>query len=55
VPRDVLADRVHRLRTDLRRRAKALGGGRSGQQATQRVASPDPAMFAGVSEFDLRL
>src|ERR1035441_1014933 len=26
VPRDVLADRVHRLRTDLRRGAKALGG-----------------------------
>jgi DNA-directed RNA polymerase specialized sigma24 family protein len=25
VPRDVLADRMHRLRTDLRRRAKALG------------------------------
>jgi DNA-directed RNA polymerase specialized sigma24 family protein len=25
VPRDVLADRVHRLRTDLRRVAKALG------------------------------
>ena len=24
VPRDVLADRVHRLRTDLRRKAKAL-------------------------------
>ena len=26
VPRDVLADRVHRLRTDLRRKAKAVGG-----------------------------
>ena len=25
VPRDVLADRMHRLRTDLRRRVKALG------------------------------
>ena len=25
VPRDVLADRVHRLRRDLRRKAKALG------------------------------
>jgi DNA-directed RNA polymerase specialized sigma24 family protein len=25
VPRDVLTDRVHRLRTDLRRKAKALG------------------------------
>ena len=25
VPRDVLADRVHRLRTDLRRKAKAVG------------------------------
>jgi hypothetical protein len=25
VPRDALADRVHRLRTDLRRKAKALG------------------------------
>jgi DNA-directed RNA polymerase specialized sigma24 family protein len=25
VPRDVLADRVHRLRTNLRREAKALG------------------------------
>jgi hypothetical protein len=55
VPRCVLADRVRRLRTELRRKAKALGCGRSGQQATQRVASPDPAMFAGSSEFDLRL
>ena len=55
VPRGVLANRVHRLRTELQRAAKALGGGRSGQQATQRVASPDPAMFAGLSEFDLRL
>jgi len=55
VPRDVLADRVRRLRIDLRRKAKALGGGRSGRQATQRVASPDPAMFAGFSEFDLPL
>jgi DNA-directed RNA polymerase specialized sigma24 family protein len=25
VPRGVLADRVHRLRTDLRRKARALG------------------------------
>jgi hypothetical protein len=25
VPRGVLVDRVHRLRTDLRRKAKALG------------------------------
>jgi DNA-directed RNA polymerase specialized sigma24 family protein len=25
VPRDALADRVHRLRTDLRRKAKAAG------------------------------
>jgi DNA-directed RNA polymerase specialized sigma24 family protein len=25
VPRDALADRVHRLRIDLRRKAKALG------------------------------
>ena len=25
VPRDALADRVHRLRTDLQRKAKALG------------------------------
>jgi DNA-directed RNA polymerase specialized sigma24 family protein len=55
VPHNVLTDRVRRLRTDLRRKAKALGCGRSGQQATQRVASPDPAMFAGSSEFDLRL
>jgi DNA-directed RNA polymerase specialized sigma24 family protein len=55
VPHDVLADRVHRLRTDLRRKAKTLEGGRSGLQATQRVASPDPAMSAGFSEFDLRL
>ena len=55
VPRGVLADRVRRLRTDLRRKAKALGGGRSGQQATQRVASPDPAKFPGFSECDLRL
>src|ERR1035441_2662494 len=27
VPRDVLTDRVRRLRTDLRRKAKALGAG----------------------------
>jgi len=32
--RDVLADRVHRLRTDLRRKAKALGAGERPAQPT---------------------